>query len=200
MVGHEGGRILVTGALGQIGTDLVQSLRYIYGSDNVIASDIREKKDHPCIQNGPYINLDVLDKNRIFEIISNQNIKIVYHLAAILSAKGEENPELCELINVEGTRNIFEAAREFNLRVFAPSSIAVFGPDTPKNAPQITPLNPTTKYGMTKDDCEILGMVYHEKYGVDIRGIRYPGLISWKSPVSGGTTEYEVDIFHAALS
>ena len=200
MIGHEGGRILVTGALGQIGTDLVQSLRDIYGAEMVIASDIREKPNHPCILTGPYINLDVLDKNRIFEIISNHNIKIIYHLAAILSAKGEENPELCELINVEGTRNIFDAAREFGLRIFAPSSIAVFGPDTPKKAPQITPLNPTTKYGMTKVDCEILGMIYHQKYGVDIRGIRYPGLISWKSPVSGGTTDYAVDIFHFALS
>ena len=151
MVVHEGGRILVTGALGQIGTDLVQSLRYIYGSDNVIASDIREKKDHLCIQNGPYINLDVLDKDRIFKIVVEKKVKIIYHLAAILSAKGEENPDLCELINVEGTRNIFEAAREFNLRVFAPSSIAVFGPDTPKNAPQITPLNPTTCLLYTSD-------------------------------------------------
>ena len=200
MVVHEGGRILVTGALGQIGTDLVQSLRDIYGSDHVIASDIREKKGHPCIQNGPYTNLDVLDKDGIFQLIIEKEIKIIYHLAAILSAKGEENPDLCELINVEGTRNIFEAAREFDLRIFAPSSIAVFGPDAPKNAPQITPLNPTTKYGMTKVDCEILGMIYHETYGVDIRGIRYPGLISWKSPVSGGTTDYAVDIFHAALS
>ena len=100
MIGREGGRILVTGALGQIGTDLVQSLRDIYGAEMVIASDIREKPNHPCILTGPYINLDVLDKNRIFEIISNHNIKIIYHLAAILSAKGEENPELCELINV----------------------------------------------------------------------------------------------------
>jgi len=156
MVVHEGGRILVTGALGQIGTDLVQSLRDIYGSDHVIASDIREIKGHPCIQNGPYTNLDVLDKDGIFQLIIEKEIKIIYHLAAILSAKGQEDPDLCELINVEGTRNIFEAAREFDLRIFAPSSIAVFGPDAPKNAPQMTPLNPTTKYGMTKVDCEIL--------------------------------------------
>ena len=200
MVGHEGGRILVTGALGQIGTDLVQSLRDIHGSETVIASDIREKQDHPCIVNGPYTNLDVLDKDKIFKLIVEKEIKIIYHLAAILSARCEENPDLCEMINVEGTRNILEAAREFNLRIFSPSSIAVFGPDTPKKAPQITPLNPTTKYGMTKVDCEILGMIYFEKYGVDVRGIRYPGLISWKSPVSGGTTDYAVDIFHAALS
>ena len=200
MVGHEGGRILVTGALGQIGTDLVQSLRDIHGSETVIATDIREKQGHPCIVNGPYTNLDVLDKDKIFKLVVEKEIRIIYHLAAILSAKCEENSDLCEMINVEGTRNILEAAREFNLRIFAPSSIAVFGPDTPKKAPQITPLNPTTKYGMTKVDCEILGMIYFEKYGVDIRGIRYPGLISWKSPVSGGTTDYAVDIFHAALS
>ena len=141
-----------------------------------------------------------MDKDKIFKLIVEKEIRIIYHLAAILSAKCEENSDLCEMINVEGTRNILEAAREFNLRIFAPSSIAVFGPDTPKKAPQITPLNPTTKYGMTKVDCEILGMIYFEKYGVDVRGIRYPGLISWKSPVSGGTTDYAVDIFHAALS
>ena len=200
MVGHEGGRILVTGALGQIGTDLVQSLRDIHGSETVIATDIREKQGHPCIENGPYTNLDVLDKDKIFKLVVEKEIRIIYHLAAILSAKCEENSDLCEMINLEGTRNILDAAREFNLRIFAPSSIAVFGPDTPRKAPQITPLNPTTKYGMTKVDCEILGMIYFEKYGVDVRGIRYPGLISWKSPVSGGTTDYAVDIFHAALS
>tara|TARA_B100000900_G_scaffold414853_1_gene442750 strand:+ start:2828 stop:3787 length:960 start_codon:yes stop_codon:yes gene_type:complete len=200
MVGGNGDRILVTGALGQIGTDLVQSLREMYGSDMVVASDIKSKPNHPCISTGPYIDLDVLDKERIFRVVNEQNIDVIYHLAAILSARGEENPELCELINVEGTRNIFDAGREFGLRIFAPSSIAVFGPDTPRKAPQVTSLNPTTKYGQTKVDCEILGMIYYQKYGVDIRGLRYPGLISWKSQVSGGTTDYAVDIFHAALS
>ena len=200
MDGHEGGRILVTGALGQIGTDLVQKLRDLHGSEMVVASDIRKETNHSSVLNGPYINLDVLEIEEIFRVINEHKIKIIYHLAAILSAKGEENPELCELINVEGTRNMLEAARKFNLRIFVPSSIAVFGPDAPKNAPQFTALNPTTKYGMTKVDCEILGMLYFERYGVDVRGIRYPGLISWKSPVSGGTTDYAVDIFYAALS
>ena len=194
------GRILVTGALGQIGTDLVESLRDIYGSTKVLASDIREISDHPCVSSGPFTVLDVLDSDKIFKLVENENITIIYHLAAILSAKGEEKPELCELINVGGTKNILEAARKKKIRVFVPSSIAVFGPDAPKHAPQLTPLNPSTKYGMTKVDCEILGMIYWQKYGVDVRGIRYPGLISWKSPVSGGTTDYAVDIFHSALS
>jgi nucleoside-diphosphate-sugar epimerase len=194
------GRILVTGALGQIGTDLVESLRDIYGSTKVLASDIREIPDHPCVSSGPFTVLDVLDSDKIFKLVENENITIIYHLAAILSAKGEEKPELCELINVGGTKNILEAARKKKIRVFVPSSIAVFGPDAPKHAPQLTPLNPSTKYGMTKVDCEILGMIYWQKYGVDVRGIRYPGLISWKSPVSGGTTDYAVDIFHSALS
>ena len=199
MSGSADGRILVTGALGQIGTDLVERLRELYGSEMVLASDIREIPDHPCILGGPFSILDVLN-DEIFQLVQDENIATIYHLAAILSAKGEKNPDFCELINVGGTRNILEAARIHQIRVFIPSSIAVFGPDAPKHAPQITPLNPTTKYGMTKVDCEILGMIYWEKYGVDVRGIRYPGLISWKSPVSGGTTDYAVDIFHAALS
>ena len=194
------GRILVTGALGQIGTDLVENLREIYGSDKVLASDIREISGHPSVSSGPFTLLDVLDSDKILKLVENENITIIYHLAAILSAKGEEKPELCELINVGGTKNILEAARKNKIRVFVPSSIAVFGPDAPKHAPQLTPLNPSTKYGMTKVDCEILGMIYWQKYGVDVRGIRYPGLISWKSPVSGGTTDYAVDIFHSALS
>ena len=193
------GRILVTGALGQIGTDLVERLREIHGSEMVVASDIREIPDHPCVLNGPFLILDVLS-DKILELVQEEKIHTIYHLAAILSAKGEENPELCESVNVDGTRNILEAARLYGIRVFIPSSIAVFGPDAPKHAPQITALNPTTKYGMTKVDCEIMGMLYWKKYGVDVRGIRYPGLISWKSQVSGGTTDYAVDIFHAALS
>jgi|TARA_B000000475_G_C15976251_1_gene439063 nucleoside-diphosphate-sugar epimerase len=194
------GRILVTGALGQIGTDLVKSLREIYGSAKVIASDIRSLPENPSILGGPFSILDVLDEEKLSKLVIDEDIKIIYHLAAILSAKGEENPELCELINVDGTRNILEVARRNEIRVFIPSSIAVFGPDAPKHAPQLTPLNPSTKYGMTKVDCEIMGMLYCEQYGVDVRGIRYPGLISWQSPVSGGTTDYAVDIFHFALS
>jgi nucleoside-diphosphate-sugar epimerase len=193
------GRILVTGALGQIGTDLVERLRNLYGSHMVLATDIRENPGHTCVQGGPFRTLDVLSED-ISQIVQDEEIKTIFHLAAILSASGEKKPELCELINVGGTRNILEAARLHSVRVFIPSSIAVFGPDSPKHAPQVTPLNPATKYGMTKVDCEILGMIYWEKYGVDVRGLRFPGLISWKSPVSGGTTDYAVDIFHSALS
>jgi nucleoside-diphosphate-sugar epimerase len=121
-------------------------------------------------------------------------------LAAILSATGEKNPELCERINVGGTVTVLEAARKHGLRVYAPSSIAVFGPDAPKHAPQVGPLNPTTMYGKTKVTGERLAMNYWKQYGVDVRGIRYPGLISYKAPAGGGTTDYAVDIFHAALA
>lgn len=195
-----GRRILVTGALGQIGTDLVECLREIYGPNMVLASDIRDVSDHSSVLNGPFSILDVLNNEDLLRLIEKEKIQTIFHLAAILSAKGEENPELCESVNVNGTRNILDAARRYGIRVFIPSSIAVFGPDAPKHAPQITALNPTTKYGQTKVDCEIMGMLYWKKYGVDVRGIRYPGLISWKSQVSGGTTDYAVDIFHAALS
>lgn len=129
-----------------------------------------------------------------------ESIGTVYHLAAILSAAGEKNPELCERINVGGTVTVLEAARKHGLRVYAPSSIAVFGPDAPKHAPQVCPLNPTTMYGKTKVTGERLATNYWKQYKVDVRGLRYPGLISFKAPVSGGTTDYAVDIFHAAVN
>jgi len=131
--------------------------------------------------------------------IQEEGIGTVYHLAAILSATGEANPELCHRVNVGGTVCVLEAARDFKLKVYAPSSIAVFGPDAPKVAPQVTPLNPTTMYGKTKVTGEVLAMNYWKQYGVDVRGIRYPGLISWKAPAGGGTTDYAVDIFRAAI-
>ncbi len=192
-------RILVTGALGQIGTELVEALRDKYGTDAVIATDIREIDNHPVVENGPYCILDVLDAGALDQLILEQDIDTIYHLAALLSATGEKNPELCEKINVGGTKVVFESARKHRLRVFTPSSIAVFGPDCPPTAPQFTPLNPTTVYGRTKVIGEQMAMMYWSQYNVDIRGIRYPGLISYKAPAGGGTTDYAVEIFSAAL-
>ena len=194
-----GDRILVTGALGQIGTELVSSLRESYGKENVLATDIRVPDDESSFPDGPFSNLSVLDGTGMEKIIQEEGIGTVFHLAAILSATGEKDPELCQRVNVGGTVCVLEAARDFNLKVFAPSSIAVFGPDSPDIALQSSPLNPTTMYGKTKVTGEILGLNYWKQYGVDVRGLRFPGLISWKAPAGGGTTDYAVDIFRAAV-
>ena len=194
-----GDRILVTGALGQIGTELVSSLRESYGKDNVIATDIRAPDEESSFPDGPFSNLSVLDGTEMEKMIQEEGIGTVYHLAAILSATGEKDPELCQRVNVGGTVCVLEAARDFDLKVFAPSSIAVFGPDSPDISLQSSPLNPTTMYGKTKVTGEILGLNYWKQYGVDIRGLRFPGLISWKAPAGGGTTDYAVDIFRAAV-
>ena len=200
MVEPPGDRILVTGALGQIGTDLVGALRDRHGSDSVIASDVREVPGHPLLEGGPFRLLSVLDGDGMDSAVREEEVGEIYHLAAILSATGEEKPELCQRVNVGGTITVLETAKEHGLRVFSPSSIAVFGPDAPRTAPQVTPLNPTTIYGMTKVTGEVMALNYWKQYGVDARGIRYPGLISWKSPPGGGTTDYAVEIFHAALN
>ena len=194
-----GDRILVTGALGQIGTELVSSLRESHGKDNVLATDIRVPDDESSFPDGPFSNLSVLDGTAMEKMIQEEGIGTVFHLAAILSATGEQDPELCQRVNVGGTVCVLEAARDFNLKVFAPSSIAVFGPDSPDIALQSSPLNPTTMYGKTKVTGEILGLNYWKQYGVDVRGLRFPGLISWKAPAGGGTTDYAVDIFRAAV-
>lgn len=199
MSGPPGERILVTGASGQIGTDLVSELRKVHGRENVVASDIREPDHESPISDGPFTLLSVLDGDSMESTIHDEGIGTIYHLAAILSATGEAKPELCHRVNVGGTVCVLEAARDFELKVYAPSSIAVFGPDAPKIAPQKTPLNPTTMYGKTKVTGEVLAMNYWKQYGVDVRGIRYPGLISWKAPAGGGTTDYAVDIFRAAI-
>ena len=144
--------------------------------------------------------LDVLDTDSITKICKDEGIGTVYHLAALLSATGEKNPELCRKVNVGGTVSILEAAKQCSLRVYSPSSIAVFGPDSPKHAPQVTDLNPTTVYGETKVTGEALALEYRRKSGVDARGIRYPGLVSYKAPAGGGTTDYAVDIFHSAIN
>ena len=181
------GRVLVTGACGQIGTELVEALQQKHGHDSVIATDIRKTE-------GCHI-LDVMDKKGINKLVVEQEIIEIYHLAALLSASGEKNPELCWDINVIGLENVIDAAKKNNARLFSPSSIAVFGPDCPIIAPQITPLNPTTVYGKTK----VIGEQLAITSGIDMRGIRYPGLISYKAPAGGGTTDYAVEIFHHAL-
>jgi nucleoside-diphosphate-sugar epimerase len=200
MSGTAGDKVLVTGALGQIGTDLVQALRERHGSDSVIASDIRELEGHTSVEGGPFVILDVLDTDGISRVCRNEGVGTIFHLAALLSAVGERDPDLCRRINVGGTISVLEVAKECNLRVYSPSSIAVFGPDSPRHATQDTPLNPTTVYGETKVTGEALAREYLARFNVDTRGIRYPGLISYKAPAGGGTTDYAVEIFHAALN
>jgi len=192
-------RILVTGALGQIGMELLQALSLKFGSENVIATDIR---DTNVLENTGirFLKLDVLDAEKLEDAIKELEINEVYHLAAILSATGEKNPELCWKINMDGLLNVLELARKYKFRIFAPSSIAVFGSDVGDLAFQNSPLNPSTMYGVTKVAGELMAEYYHSVHGVDIRGIRYPGLISWKVMPGGGTTDYAVEIFHEAIS
>ncbi|MBT8196488.1 MAG: NAD-dependent epimerase/dehydratase family protein [Bacteroidia bacterium] len=194
------GKILVLGAAGQIGTDLVLSLREKHGNENVIASDIKEPISE-VLDNGPFELIDVLNEERIDEIFLNYNISEVYHLAALLSATAEKLMDKAWHINMQGLLNILNVVKEKNhIKLFWPSSIAVFGPDTPKkNTPQHTITEPTTIYGITKLAGERLCEYYHDNHGVDVRSIRFPGLISYKAPPGGGTTDYAVSIFHEAL-
>src|SRR5678809_1266120 len=193
-------KILVIGASGQIGVELTLALRRIYGAANVIASDLREENEllHGT---GPYVSLDVMNKEMLHVQVIRQNITQVYLLAAILSATGEKNPGLAWHLNMQGLLNVLDIAREEKLhRVYWPSSIAVFGPTSPKrNCPQQTIIEPITVYGISKYAGEFWCNYYHRRFGVDVRSLRYPGLISYKSPPGGGTTDYAVEIFHEAL-
>lgn len=190
-------KILIVGSQGQIGLELTQELRAIYGNDNVIASDVKA----PEQSNGPFETLDVMDKNRLDEIFKKHNVTQVYLLAALLSATAEKNPRFAWDLNMEGLFNVLNAAKEGILKkVYWPSSIAVFGPTTPKkNTPQYTVMEPNTIYGISKQAGERYCEYYHQKYGVDVRSIRYPGLIGYKSAPGGGTTDYAVHIYHEAL-
>ncbi|MCB0402512.1 MAG: NAD-dependent epimerase/dehydratase family protein [Flavobacteriales bacterium] len=192
------GKILVVGSSGQIGTELVEELRKEYGSENVIASDIREGQAE---QDGPFEILDALDKNRLEEIIRKHHVEDVYLLAALLSATAEKNPEFAWELNMNSLFNVLNLAKEGLIKkVFWPSSIAVFGPTTPRqNTPQFTVMEPSTVYGISKQAGERWCEYYHKKFGVDVRSIRYPGLIGYKSLPGGGTTDYAVDIFHQAI-
>tara|TARA_B110000259_G_scaffold188366_1_gene246788 strand:+ start:26881 stop:27810 length:930 start_codon:yes stop_codon:yes gene_type:complete len=191
-------KILVTGSMGQIGSELILKLRKKYGQENVIASDIRDSTN-PSL--APFEKLDVLDYNNLENIVTKYDITKIYHLAAILSANGENNPQLCWNINMNGLVNVLEVARIHKLKqIITPSSIAAFGPETPKdNVPQETILLPKTIYGVTKVAGELLCDYYVKKFAMDIRGVRYPGLISSKTLPGGGTTDYAVDIFYKAV-
>jgi nucleoside-diphosphate-sugar epimerase len=194
-------KILVIGASGQIGVELTLALREIYGNSNVIASDLREENDL-LKGTGPYVSLDVMNKEMLHVQVIRQNITQIYLLAAMLSATGEKNPGLAWHLNMQSLLNVLDIAREENLhKVYWPSSIAVFGPTSPKqNSPQQTVIEPTTVYGISKFAGEFWCNYYHQRYGVDVRGIRYPGLISYKSAPGGGTTDYSVEIFHEAVN
>jgi nucleoside-diphosphate-sugar epimerase len=195
-------KILITGALGQIGSELTAALKKAYGEKNVVTSDVFAASDKKVSEEYlPYETLNVLDRLRLVEIIKKHQITVIYHLAAILSATGEKNPNLCWDINVNGLYNVIEVARELSLKqVICPSSIAVFGPETPRdNTPQETVILPKTMYGLTKASGELLCDYYVAKFGLDIRGLRYPGLISYKAPPGGGTTDYAVEIFYKAI-
>ena len=192
--------ILIIGALGQIGTELTAALREKHGKEAVIAADLLESKPE-LWANGPYLRLNVMDKLAIEDIISRNKVTIVYHLAAVLSAAGERNPSHTWTINMLGLVNVLDVAKIFGSRVFWPSSIAVFGPSSPKVlCPQNAPMEPATIYGITKVAGEQLCKHYHDQYGVDIRSLRFPGLIGYGAKPGGGTTDYAVDIFQQAVS
>lgn len=193
------GKILIIGAVGQVGTELTEELRKKYGHENVIASDIRIPENQEAFFQ-PFETIDVLDKERLLSIVKKHNIKVIYHLAALLSANAEKNPEFAWKLNIDGLFNVLNLAKEKIInQIFWPSTIAVFGPGTPKiNTPQNTFTDPNTVYGISKLAGERWCEYYYEKYNVDVRSIRYPGLIGYKSLPGGGTTDYAVDIFHKA--
>jgi nucleoside-diphosphate-sugar epimerase len=192
-------KILIIGACGQIGTELVLTLREKHDNQSVIASDVRENCPE-ILANGPYVQLDILNREEVRNYVIEQKIEQVYLLAALLSATAEKNPDFAWKLNMEGLFTILDLAKEGYLKqIFWPSSIAVFGPTTPKNnTPQLTFMEPSTVYGISKLAGENWCAYYHAKFGVDVRSIRYPGLISYKSPPGGGTTDYAVDIFYKA--
>ena len=191
--------ILITGALGQIGSELAEKLKTIHGKENVIISDIRDPKD--VNYDGIYEVIDVLDTDRIKEVIAKHNIKTVYHLAALLSGTAEKNPMFGWKLNMDTLLTFLELAKDKVIdKIFWPSSIGVFGPDTPKdNTPQNTIQTPSTVYGISKLAGEYWCKWYKENHGVDVRSVRFPGLISWKTPAGGGTTDYAVDIYYKAI-
>lgn len=193
-------RILVTGALGQIGSELVPALRERYGEDHVVASDIRMPAAGSALSNGPFHHVDCTSQRQIQEAVRRFEVGTIYHLASLLSAVAEERPQTAWDVNMGGLYRVLEVARENSCAVFVPSSIGAFGPSTPKDdTPQETLQRPTTMYGVTKVAGELLCDYYHTRFGVDSRGLRYPGLISYVAPPGGGTTDYAVEIYYDAI-
>lgn len=194
-------KILIIGACGQIGTELTQKLREIYGNDNVVASDIR-KLNIDVVNDGIFEVVNALDYNQIEHLIEKYQITDVYLMAALLSATAEKNPAFAWDLNMNSLFHVLNLAKAGKIKkIYWPSSIAVFGPTTPrKNTPQYTIMEPSTVYGISKQTGERWCEYYHKQYGVDVRSLRYPGLISWSSPPGGGTTDYAVDIYHKAIT
>ncbi len=195
-------KILVTGAVGQIGSELTIELRCRYGAENVVATGHRTKPSTVLCDGGPFEFIDVTRQETIAAVVDKYNIDTVYHMAAVLSAVGEEKPQVAWAVNMNGLYNVLEVARERRLaKLFCPSSIAVFGPETPRdNTPQETVLRPTTMYGVSKVAGELLCDYYVRRFGVDVRGARYPGIISSETLPGGGTTDYAVAIFYEAIA
>jgi nucleoside-diphosphate-sugar epimerase len=194
-------KILIIGACGQIGTELTNKLRTIYGKDNVIASDIR-KLNNNIVNEGIFEVVNALDYNQIEHLLEKYQITDVYLMAALLSATAEKNPAFAWDLNMNSLFHVLNLAKAGKIKkIFWPSSIAVFGPTTPReNTPQYTIMEPSTVYGISKQTGERWCEYYHKQYGVDVRSIRYPGLISWSTPPGGGTTDYAVDIYHKAIT
>ena len=194
-------RILVTGSVGQIGSELTMALRRLYGNENVVAAGHRTQPNEEIRESGPFHFIDIQEKKELEGIIKQYDIETIYNMAAILSAVGEKNPQLCWEVNVKGFLSVLEVARENELaEVINPSSIAVFGPQTPREkTPTDTILQPATMYGVTKVAGELLGDYYFRRFGLDVRGVRLPGVISYKTLPGGGTTDYAVAIFYEAI-
>jgi len=201
MAKKETKKILVTGSVGQIGSELTMELRKKYRNDSVVACGRKTKPSEKLFNSGPFEYLDITDKKKVEKVVKKYDIDTIYNMAAILSAVGEERPLVCWNVNINGMYNILELAREYEMsRVFVPSSIAAFGPETPRiNTPNDTILKPKTMYGVTKVAGELLGDYYFKRFGIDVRGLRYPGIISSETPPGGGTTDYAVEIFYEAI-
>ena len=194
------GRILVTGASGQIGSELVPALREQFGADQVIASDVREVAGRGMLLDGRFEHIDCTDARELQDAVRRHGVDVIYHLAALLSAIAEEKPQAAWTVNMNGLYSVLEVARQYRCAVFFPSSIGAFGPGTPREAtPQDTIQRPTTIYGVTKAAGELLCDYYARRFGIDTRGLRLPGLISSVAPPGGGTTDYAVDIFYQAI-